>query len=136
MNTKVTILNKLRKSDSVTGVDVWYKSFLPDVAYKKEVIRDLNGTNVSVSETITILIPFDSKYTPYLKWKDLADKENYYTLSVGDLIFLDVYLEEEPTPNIISTLRTKYASVCCDVKSIEEVEQKYGVIYRLKVGAI
>lgn len=136
MRTKITLLNKLKKSDSVTGLDVWYKYFISEVEYKKERVVDVNGTNVSMGDSYTVLIPFDDLFKPYQEWKVLPDKEKFYTISPGDIVLLGIELETEVTPNIIPTIRKIYEPILCEVRSIQEVEQKYGCNYRLKLGGV
>ena len=55
----ITIANRLNRTDSVTGLDVWYKTELHNITYSKERVTDVNGTQVSGGEVFTILIPFD-----------------------------------------------------------------------------
>lgn len=136
MNTQITLLNKLKRNDSVTGVDVWYKTFLQDIDYKRETLQSVEGTTVGVGSTVTILIPFDDKFKKYQEWKKLEQKEQNYTMSVGDLIILDELIPEEPTPNNIASIKSNYSGLWCEVRSIEEVEQKNAVKYRLRLGAI
>ena len=131
----ITIANRLNRTDSVTGLDVWYKTELHNITYSKERVTDVNGTQVSVGEVFTILIPFDQYYKPYIEWKKLADKDEFYTLSQGDYIFL-TQVEEDIQPNNIMTLKNSYKSLVCEVRSIIEVSQKHGATIRLKVSGV
>ena len=137
MDAKViTIANKLAKKDSVTGLDVWYTTKLYDIPYSIERIATATGTIVSVGQVINVLIPFNDKYKHYRDWISLPDKENFYTMSQGDYIFIDIDLEEEVTASNIIKLKEKYSPDVCKVSSIIEVPERYGVKYQLKVGAI
>lgn len=131
----ITIANRLNRTDSVTGLDVWYKTELHDIIYSKERVTDVNGTQVSVGEVFTILIPFDKYYKSYIEWKKLADKDSFYTLSQGDYIFL-TQVEEDIQPNNIMTLKNSYKPLVCEVRSIIEVSQKHGATIRLKVSGV
>ena len=131
----ITIANRLNRTDSVTGLDVWYKTELHNITYSKERVTDVNGTQVSVGEVFTILIPFDKYYKPYIEWKKLADKDDFYTLSQGDYIFL-TQVEEDIQPNNIMTLNNSYKPLVCEVRSIIEVSHKHGATIRLKVSGV
>ena len=121
----ITIANRLNRIDSVTGLDVWYKTELHNITYSKERVTDVNGTQVSVGEVFTILIPFAKYYKPYIEWNKLADKDGFYTLSQGDYIFL-TQVEEDIQPNNIMTLKNSYKPLVCEVRSIIEVSHKHG----------
>lgn len=131
----ITITNKLRKNDSVTGLDVWYKTKIADIPYKVEFIAEASSTITATGQVTTVLIPFSDRYIPYREWCTLADKENYYTISPGDYIFIDVDLEDEVTPKSIISLKEKYAPNVVKVVSVIEVPKRSGVKYRLKVVA-
>lgn len=131
----ITIANRLAKSDSITGLDVWYKCILHNIPYMTERITDVNGSQVSMGESFTILIPFDEKYKPYKEWKNLEDKDAYYTLSQGDYIFLDE-ISDDFLPNTIIQLKNKHKGFVCEVRSIIEVPHRYGATIRLKVSGV
>lgn len=136
MDAKViTIANKLAKKDSVTGLDVWYKTKLENIPYSVERITAVNGTVVSVGQVINVLIPFSDKYLPYRQWVGSEVRDAFYTMSQGDYIFLDIDLEDEVTPSSMPKLKEKYSPQCVKVTSITEVPQRYGVKYQLKVVA-
>lgn len=54
MRGKITLLNRLQKKDSVTNLDIWYKTVINDCEYKKERITDMNGTTVAMGTQFTI----------------------------------------------------------------------------------
>lgn len=133
--TVITIANRLNRTDSVTGLDVWYKTELHNIIYSKERVTAVNGTQVSVGEVFTILIPFDNYYKPYIEWKKLVNKDDFYTLSQGDYIFL-AQVDEDIQPNNIMTLKNNYKPLVCEVRSITEVSQNHGATIRLKVSGV
>lgn len=131
----ITIANKLRKNDSVTGLDVWYKTKILDVPYKVEFIANASGTVTSNGQIINVLIPFSDKYKPYREWCKLPDKENYYTMSQGDYIFIDIDLVDDVNPTSIVKLKERYAPNAVKVISIIEVPKRNLIKYQLKVVA-
>lgn len=131
----ITIANRLAKSDSITGLDVWYKCFLHDIKYSIERVTDVNGSQVSMGQAFTILIPFDDKYKSYDEWRNLENKDSYYTLSQGDYIFLKE-ISEDFLPNSIIQLKNKHKGMACEVRSIIEVPKRYGATIRLKVSGV
>lgn len=135
MQGTVTLLNKLKRKDSVTNTDVWYKTILQDCVYKKDKISSINGTIVSMGQQFTILIPFTGKYLPYKDWKNLDDKTGYYTLSNQDVIILD-NVTEEVTASNITDIKNAYEPNTCEIRSIEQVEQKLSIKYEFRVGGV
>lgn len=137
MKAPATILSKLNKSDSTSKLDEWFKYFINEVEYKMDDLEGVSGTNVSVGETYTILIPFRAgyEYLPYLEWKN-SDKQLSFTISPGDLIILGEHLSETVTPSNVQTIKNTRRSRVCEVRSIVEVRDVVGVKYRLKVKGI
>lgn len=136
MQGTITILNKLKRQDSVTGLDVWYKTIFEDIKYSQTKVTTVVGTEVSMGQQFTILIPFTGKYVPYNEWKNSSNKDNTFTVSQGDYIFLGIGLEEEVTPNNVLKLKNQYEPQVCEVRSIEEVPQKYGVKVQLRISGV
>lgn len=135
MNGTITLLNKLKRKDSTTGLDVWFKTIIKDCVYKKDKISNVSNTVISMGEEYTILIPFTGGYIPYKEWKNLADKTGYYTLSNQDVIILDE-VTEEVTANNITEIKNAYEPNTCEIRSIEQVEQKLSVRYEFRVGGV
>ena len=46
MQGTVTLLNKLKRKDSTTNTDVWYKTILTDCVYKKTSLASVTGKTV------------------------------------------------------------------------------------------
>lgn len=136
MKATITLLNKLKRLDSVTGMDVWYKYILNNIDYKKGMVQNISGTTVSMGQTFTVLIPFSDNFLPYDAWKSSEERDTHYTMSVGDIVLVGISLEEDVTPNSIPTIKQKYSSYVCEVRSVEEAESKYGVRYQLKVSGV
>ena len=127
---KITVANRLARGDSATGADVWYKTIIDGAYVKKDKVSTVVGTEVSMGESYMILIPFSDKYVHYEDW---TDRDNTYTMSTGDVIILGE-IDEEITPNNIARLKSKKNS--CEVRVVEEREQKYGVQYQLRVSGV
>lgn len=130
-----TIANRLNRTDSITGLDVWYKFQLKNIQYSKERVTTVNGTQVSMGESFNILLPFTDRYIPYLQWKDLSNKDDYYTLSQGDYIFL-TDITEDIQPNTIMQIKNRYKGYVCEVRSIIEVPKRNGATIQLKVSGV
>ena len=131
----ITLLNKLKRKDSTTNIDVWYKTVIKDCIYKKDKISTVNGNIVSMGQQFTILIPFTGKYLPYRDWKQLEDKTGYYTLSEQDVIILDIVTEDITAQNI-TQIKNDYEPNTCEIRSIEHVEQKLSVNFEFRVGGV
>lgn len=125
----ITLANKLSRSESSTGLDVWYKTEL-NAQYNRESVRSIIGSDVSEGQTYVVLIPFNEKYRTF---KDWSDKDNTYTLRVGDIIFFDTF-DGDVTSSNINELKSQYEN--CVVKSIVEAENKNGATIQFKVGGV
>jgi hypothetical protein len=115
----ITILNKLKKAD--TGLsDVWVKTVITNVEYVTKSNTTINGNVVSMGESVTILIPFGNGYIPYRDWK--SDTSKGYTISQGDVVFLDMNLTETVTSENITSIKKQYEQNVCDVRVFRAIE--------------
>ena len=135
MNGNITLLNRLKRKDSVTNTDVWYKTKIQNCVYKKDRITTVNGTVVSMGQAFTILIPCTGNYLPYKDWKKLEDKTGFYTLSEQDVIILDDVIEEV-TPQNITQIKNDYEPNTCEIRSIEQVNQVFSVQFEFRVSGV
>ena len=135
MNGNITLLNRLKRKDSVTNTDVWYKTQIQNCVYKKDRITTVNGTVVSMGQAFTVLIPFTGNYLPYKDWKKLEDKTGFYTLSEQDVIILDDVIEEV-TPQSITQIKNDYEPNTCEIRSIEQVNQVFSVQFEFRVSGV
>ena len=135
MNGNITLLNRLKRKDSVTNTDVWYKTKIQNCVYKKDRITTVNGTVVSMGQSFTVLIPFTGNYLPYKDWKKLEDKTGFYTLSEQDVIILDDVIEEV-TPQNITQIKNDYEPNTCEIRSIEQVNQVFSVQFEFRVSGV
>ena len=135
MNGSITLLNRLKRKDSVTNTDVWYKTKIQNCVYKKDRITTVNGTVVFMGQAFTVLIPFTGNYLPYKDWKKLEDKTGFYTLSEQDVIILDDVVEEV-TPQNITQIKNDYEPNTCEIRSIEQVNQVFSVQFEFRVSGV
>lgn len=131
----ITILNRLNRKDSNTGMDVWYSHKIHNVQYSIQEVTTVVGTTVSMGQSYVILIPFTDLYAPYTKWKDMIDKDSYFTMNQGDYIILDD-IDDIITPNNVQQIRQQYATKSCEVRTIIEVPRKLTTNIQLKVSGI
>lgn len=130
----ITILNKLPRKDSITGLDIWYKTVLHDIPYKVEKITGIDNNNVTLGQTFSVLFPFNTIYKEYESW--ILAPDSGYTLSRGDYIFIGVDIQEDITPNNIVAIKNKYAQCVCEIKTITEVPRRIGVNYQFKIEGV
>lgn len=135
MDGTITLLNKLKRKDSTTNLDVWYKTIIKNCVYAQDRISNVNGSVVSMGQTFTILIPFTGKYLPYREWKKLEDKTGYYTLSEQDVIILDEVTEDVTAQNI-TQIKNDYEPNTCDIRSIEQVQRRLDVNFEFRVSGV
>lgn len=134
-NQKVTILNKLKREDGITGVDVWYKTVIDDVAWYTKSARSAGSSSVFIGTYITVLIPFHNEYLPYLEWRKPGNQTNHFTISGGDYIILGEVPEDITASNIIATLK-KYGEDVCQVKHKTAVYDRFGATVQLKIEGV
>lgn len=131
---KVTILCRVLRQQSGSGLDEWYKMPITGCVYKRSRVTNVVDTTVSMSQVYTVLIPFDDMYVPYEQWVGLTEKQDTYSVAQGSyVVFGDV--AEEVTPDTVRDVLDVYPNHC-SVRSIEEVERTHGTRYRLKVQGV
>lgn len=134
-NQRVTILNKLKRTDSLTGADVWYKTVIEDAAWYTKAARTASGSGVYIGTYITVLLPFHSDYKNYLDWVAENNREKYFTISANDYIVLGDVAEEITADNVVKTLQ-KYGENVCTVRSHSTQYQRYGAKVQVRIEGV
>lgn len=134
-NQRVTILNKLKRTDNKTGVDVWRKSTVDDVVWYTKSARSAGSSSVFIGTYITVLFPFNSRYLPYMEWKKPGNQEEHFTMSSGDYIILGDVPENITANNIIKVLE-QYGENVCQVKHHNANYKRFGAKVQLKVEGV
>lgn len=134
-NQRVTILNKLKRTDSKTGVDVWRKSTVDDVVWYTKSARSAGSSSVFIGTYITVLFPFNSRYLPYMEWKKPGNQDEHFTMSCGDYIILGDVPENITANNIIKVLE-QYGENVCQVKHHNANYKRFGARVQLKVEGV
>ena len=135
MQGSITLLNRLKRKDSITNTDVWYKTVIQNCIYKKDRITGVDGKVVSMGQQFTILIPFTGKYVTYNEWKKLEDKTGFFTLSNQDVIILEDVAEDVTDKNI-TQVKQDHEPNTCEVRSIEQVIKRNGVNFEFRIGGV
>lgn len=134
-NQTITILNKLKRPDSNTGKDVWYKTVIRDAVWYTDSARSAGNHDVYIGSYITILIPFHEEYKDYLEWKVLPNKEEYFTFSNGDYVIRGLMEDEVTADNIVKTLE-KYGENVCFVRHHKATHDRFGARVQLKIQGV
>ena len=134
-NQRVTILNKLKRTDSKTGVDVWHKSTVDDVVWYTKSARSAGSSSVFIGTYITVLFPFNARYLPYMEWKKPGNQDEHFTMSSGDYIILGDVPENITANNIIKVLE-QYGENVCQVKHHNANYKRFGARVQLKVEGV
>ena len=134
-NQRVTILNKLKRTDSKTGVDVWRKSIVDDVVWYTKSARSAGSSSVFIGTYITVLFPFNSRYLPYMEWKKPGNQDEHFTMSSGDYIILGDVPENITANNIIKVLE-QYGENVCQVNQHSANYKRFGARVQLKVEGV
>lgn len=134
-NQTVTILNKLKRTDGITGQDVWYKTVVNDAAWYDSVTRTATANATYIGRFITVLIPFHEEFLPYNKWKQAGNQLGHYTISIGDYIILGEVNEDITSQNIVKTMES-YGENVCLVKYHTEPHERGGNNIQIKVQGV
>ena len=134
-NQRVTILNKLKRTDIKTGVDVCRKSTLDDVVWYTKSARSAGSSSVFIGTYITVLFPFNARYLPYMEWKKPGNQDEHFTMSCGDYIILGDVPENITANNIIKVLE-QYGENVCQVKHHNANYKRFGARVQLKVEGV
>ena len=134
-NQTVTVLNKLKRTDSSTKLDVWHKYVLHDVAWYTKSARSAGGSQVFIGSYITLLIPFHDDYLPYKEWKEPGAQDGKFTISTGDYIILGEVDENFTAETIVKQLE-KYGEDVCLVRHHNELHDRFGARVQLKIEGV
>ena len=131
-NKKISVLNKLKGSDSPSNIDSYFKTILDGCGWNTKKVSSVSGSTVSIGEVIRIMIPFKDNYLPYSEWKADGKQAGNFTLSLNDTIILGEVLEDV-TPKTITTIKKQYAPDVCEIRHIQVAEDKYGKMCELYI---
>lgn len=117
----ITVLNKLDARDATLKQDAWYKTVLQDCMWTELVTRSVgaDGT-VNIGSSFRIQIPEKNNYLPYKQWITPANRDSYFTVSLGDYVILGE-VSEEITPETLREIVKKYEPQACQVKSFRDL---------------
>ena len=134
-NETITILNKLKRADSLTGKDVWYKTILTDAAWYSDVERTATNTSVYIGAYFKVLVPFHDTYLPYDEWKGYGKQDSNYTMSIGDYVVRGVVEEDITADNIVKVLQN-YGENVCLVKYRQELHDRFNASVQLEIEGV
>jgi hypothetical protein len=134
-NQKVTILNKLKRSDSSSNRDVWYKHTIEDAAWYEESIRSVLPNGVAIGTVLIVLIPFHEDYEIYTEWAKDETRDGKFTMSSGDYIILGDVEEEVTADNVVSVAK-RYEGNVCLVKHIKKPHKRFGATVQLRIEGV
>lgn len=135
-NDTITILNKLKATDSITKQDAWYKTILHNAYWSNTSVSNVSGTTVGVGEVIKVLIPFNNNYKQYNDWKQAGNQDDAYTMSTNDYIIYGEVLEDVTSNNVVQ-ITTKYGEKVCTVRSVTECEKRISnQVVQLKIEGV
>lgn len=136
-NKQITILNKCTEVDVDTKAkkDVWYKTILDNCAWYVNEEKAVNGSQVSIATSITVLIPFNENFIEYIDWKKLEDKSELFTMSMGDYVVLGSLDEDVTSSNIVKIMSELRPNVC-NVKHVRVADKRAGNVIQVLVEGV
>ena len=117
----VTILNKLKKADTNTSTDVWYKKTLKNCVWSVVANSSQTGTQTNLGYKVTVQIPEsqETPFKPYTEWKEAGMQDVAFTVSLDDYIILGEVPENITSQNIV-TIMKKYEPNACKIRLFED----------------
>lgn len=115
----ITVLNKLKATDSATKLDVWKKTVINNCAWSSNIVRNVSGTTVSVGTSFVVRIPKSDEYKPYNKWKDSETLEGF-TFSTGDYLIKGEITEDVITPNNVQTIVNQHRPEAFEIRYFKD----------------
>lgn len=115
----ITILNKLKATDSATKLDVWKKTVINNCAWSSNIVRNVSGTTVSVGTSFVVRIPKSDEYKPYNEWKDSETLEGF-TFSTGDYLIKGEIAEDVITPNNVQTIVKQHRPEAFEIRYFKD----------------
>lgn len=134
-NQKITILNKLKQTDSTTGADVWYKHTVENATWYLSSERTVSNSSVLIGTYIKVLIPFNDMFMPYETWKLTGNQDLHYTISSGDYIVLGNVVEDITNNNIVKVM-TSYEPNVCQVKHFQIKNNRFGATVQIYIEGV
>lgn len=134
-NQTITILNKLKRTDSLTNVDVWYKQVINDAAWYTNSERDVTNNGVYIGTYTTVLIPFHNNCLEYSDWKKPGNQIGNYTISTGDYVILGIVTEDVNANNVIEVVK-RYGENVCVVKHHRRLDIRFGAKVQLRIEGV
>lgn len=114
----ITLLNKLKATDSVTKQDVWYKTVIPWCSWITRSESAISGNVVSIGSHFVVRVPKQESYLPYSQWKKSPD--GHLTFSTGDIIIKGEIEEDIITATTIPQIFQKYQPESFYVKLFQD----------------
>lgn len=114
----ITVLNKVKSTDSATGLDVWRKTVINNCAWSSNAVRNIQGSTVSVGNAFVVRVPKSPDYHPYSEWKDNVD--NGFTFSTGDYIIKGEIEEDVITPNNVLNIVSKHRPEAFEIRYFKD----------------
>lgn len=113
----LTLLNRVKATDSTTGLDVWKKTVLKNCAFSSRAIRNVQGSNtVSLGSAYVVRIPKNDDYKPYNEWYQTLEG---FTFSTGDYIIKGEISEDVSPKNVVSLIN-KYRPDAFEIRLFKD----------------
>lgn len=113
----ITVLNKLKSTDSATRLDVWKKTVLYNCAWSSQAVRSVQNSTVSLGSAFVVRVPKNKEYHSYKEWKETLDG---FTFSTGDFIILGEIEEETVTPNNVGDIVNRHRPQAFEVRLFKD----------------
>lgn len=134
-NQRITILNKLKREDNETGLDVWQKAVIDDAVWYRRTESSVGSGGVSIGTVIQVMIPFHDEFLPYIEWKQPGCQRGHYTISAGDYIVRGEVPDHVDASNVIAVMK-KYGEDVCLVKSQRDNYNRFGARVQLYIEGV
>lgn len=97
----ITVINKLNAKDSLLKQDAYYKTVIDHCMWSSKSVRDVSDAGiVNVGTVNQVQIPESENYLPYREWRKAENRDDAFTLRMGDYVIRGKVEEEIDASNI------------------------------------
>lgn len=130
-NDTITILNKLDARDASLSEDVYYKTILTGCMWSEQSTRTVGSDgDVQIGTIFKIQIPEYSDYLPYKDWSKAENRDDHFTVSMGDYVIRGE-VTEDITTNTLKNIVRLYEPNACQVQHFRDLTDDNGITHAL-----
>lgn len=122
----ITVINKLDAKDSLLKQDAYYKTVIDHCMWTSQSVRDVSDSGVvNVGTVNQVQIPESEHYLPYKEWRKAENRDDAFTLRMGDYVIRGK-VEEDIDASNIKKVVSLYEPEAFQIQSFIDATKKKG----------